>query len=94
MTQESRTDKVGKPADHRAYWRANLRLIAVLLTIWALVSYVFGILLVEQLNAWKIGDLPLGFWFAHQGAIYVFVLLIFIYAWRMDKLDRKHGVDE
>ncbi len=94
MTQESRTDKVGKPADHRAYWRANLRLIGVLLTIWALVSYVFGILLVEQLNAWKIGDLPLGFWFAQQGAIYVFVLLIFIYAWRMDKLDRKHGVDE
>ncbi len=94
MTQESRTDKVGKPADHRAYWRANLRLIGVLLTIWALVSFVFGILLVEQLNTWKIGDLPLGFWFAQQGAIYVFVLLIFIYAWRMDKLDRKHGVDE
>ena len=93
MTQQSRTDKVGKP-NHRAYWRANLRLIGVLLTIWALVSYVFGILLVEELNAWKIGDLPLGFWFAQQGAIYVFVLLIFIYAWRMDKLDRKHGVDE
>ncbi len=94
MTQESRTDKVGKPADHRAYWRANLRLIGVLLTIWALVSYVFGILLVDQLNAWKIGDLPLGFWFAQQGAIYVFVVLIFIYAWRMDKLDRRYGVDE
>ncbi len=94
MIQEPRTDKVGKPADHRAYWRANLRLIGVLLTIWALVSYVFGILLVDQLNAWKIGDLPLGFWIAQQGAIYVFVLLIFIYAWRMDKLDRKHGVDE
>ena len=94
MIQEPQTDKVGKPADHRAYWRANLRLIGVLLTIWALVSYVFGILLVDQLNAWKIGDLPLGFWIAQQGAIYVFVLLIFIYAWRMDKLDRKHGVDE
>ncbi len=94
MKQEPRPDKVGKPADNRAYWRANLRLIGVLLTIWALVSFVFGILLVEQLNTWKIGDLPLGFWFAQQGAIYVFVLLIFIYAWRMDKLDRKHGVDE
>ena len=94
MTQEPRTHKVGKPVDHRAYWRANLRLIGVLLTIWALVSFVFGILLVEQLNAWKIGDLPLGFWFAQQGAIYVFVLLIFTYAWRMDKLDRKYGVDE
>ena len=94
MTQGPRRDKDDKPAEHRAYWRANLRLIGVLLTIWALVSYVFGILLVEQLNAWKIGDLPLGFWIAQQGAIYVFVLLIFIYAWRMDKLDRKHGVDE
>ena len=94
MTQEPRTGKTDKPADTRAYWRANLRLIGVLLTIWALVSFVFGILLVEQLNAWKIGNLPLGFWFAQQGAIYVFVLLIFIYAWRMDKLDRKYGVEE
>ena len=80
--------------DRKAYWRANLRLIAVLLTIWALVSVVFGILLIEQLNAWKIGQLPLGFWFAQQGSIYVFVVLIFVYAWRMDKLDRKHGVAE
>lgn len=94
MTPEPRTGKAGKPADHRAYWRANLRLIGVLLAVWALVSFVFGIVLVDRLNAWKIGALPLGFWFAQQGAIYVFVLLIFIYAWQMDKLDRKHGVDE
>ena len=77
-----------------AYWRANLRLIITLLSIWALVSYVFGILLVESLNAWKIGNLPLGFWFAQQGSIYVFVILVFVYAWRMDRLDRKHGVAE
>ena len=65
-----------------------------MLAIWVLVSFVFGILLVDWLNAWKIGALPLGFWFAQQGAIYVFVLLVFIYAWQMDKLDRKYGVDE
>lgn len=81
-------------ADARAYWRANLRLIAVLLTIWALVSYGFGILFVERLNQWTIGELPLGFWFAQQGSIYVFVILIFVYAWRMDRLDRKYGVAE
>ncbi len=87
------TDEV-QGTDRDAYWRANLRLIVVLLAIWALVSFVFGILLVEELNTWKIGRLPLGFWFAQQGSIYVFVALIFFYAWRMDRLDRRHGVDE
>ena len=81
-------------ANRRAYWRANLRLIGILLTVWAMVSVVFGILLVEPLNAFKIGRLPLGFWFAQQGSIYVFVVLIFIYAWRMDKLDQRYGVGE
>ncbi len=66
----------------------------MLLAVWALVSYVLGILLVEPLNSLHIGSLPLGFWFAQQGAIYVFVVLIFIYAWRMDKLDRKFGMRE
>ena len=80
--------------DRKAYWRANVRLIAVLLAIWALVSVVFGILLIDQLNTWKIGRLPLGFWFAQQGSIYVFVVLIFVYAWRMDRLDRRYGVAE
>jgi putative solute:sodium symporter small subunit len=81
-------------AGRRAYWRANLRLIAVLLAIWALVSLGCGVLLVEPLNQFRIGKLPLGFWFAQQGSIYVFVLLIFVYAWLMDRLDRKHGVAE
>jgi len=81
-------------SDPIAYWRANLRLIAVLLAIWAVVSYCCGILFVEQLNQFKIGALPLGFWFAQQGSIYVFVVLILVYAWRMDRLDRKHGVNE
>lgn len=78
----------------QAYWRANLRLIAILLSIWALVSLVFGVLLVETLNKLTIGSLPLGFWFAQQGSIYVFVVLIFVYAWRMDALDRRFGVNE
>ena len=79
---------------HRAYWRANVRLITLLLTIWAVVSYGCGILFVEQLNRLSIGNLPLGFLFAQQGSIYVFVILIFIYAWVMDRLDRKYGVAE
>ncbi len=94
MANQMQSDNQGRQSNLRAYWRANLRLIIALLSIWALVSFVFGILLVESLNAWKIGSLPLGFWFAQQGSIYVFVILIFVYAWRMDRLDRKHGVSE
>ncbi|MCG8368429.1 MAG: DUF4212 domain-containing protein [Pseudanabaenales cyanobacterium] len=78
----------------RAYWRANKALIRNLLIVWALVSLVFGILLVQPLNAIKLGSLPLGFWVAQQGSIYVFVALIFIYAIQMDKLDRKYGIRE
>jgi len=84
----------GVAAKRRAYWRANLRLIAGLLTIWASVSFGAGILLVEWFNQFHIGALPLGYWFANQGSIYVFVILIFVYAWRMDRLDRKFGVEE
>lgn len=83
------------PSSHdervRAYWRANRRLIAVLLVIWAIVSYGCSILFIEQLNHFHIGTLPLGFWFAQQGSIYVFVVLIFVYAFGMDRLDRKYG---
>lgn len=76
------------------YWRQNLRLMAGLLTIWFIVSYGFGILLVEQLNDISLGDFELGFWFAQQGSIFTFVALIGVYAWRMDILDRKLGVAE
>ncbi|MEP6486991.1 DUF4212 domain-containing protein [Microcoleus vaginatus GB2-A3] len=76
----------------QAYWRANTALIRNLLIVWALVSLVFSILLVEQLNALRIGGLPLGFWMAQQGSILTFVVLIFIYAIQMDKLDRKYGI--
>ena len=78
----------------RRYWRANIRLITVLLTIWAGVSYGCSILFVEYLNQFHVGALPMGFWFAQQGSIYVFVVLVFVYAWAMDRLDRKYGVAE
>ena len=76
------------------YWKANLRLIAFCLSIWFLVSFVFGIILVEPLNNISLGGYKLGFWFANQGSIYVFVALIFFYANRMGKLDREHDVHE
>jgi putative solute:sodium symporter small subunit len=76
------------------YWRATIRLILILLVIWALVSLVAGILLVRPLNEFSIGRLPAGFWMAQQGSILVFVVLIFVFANRMDKLDRLHGKDK
>lgn len=77
-----------------AYWRRNLRLMVILLAIWFTVSFVFGILLVEQLNKIEIASFPLGFWFAQQGSIYTFVILIGVYALRMDALDDEFGVSE
>lgn len=76
------------------YWKANLRLVALCLSIWFVVSYLFGILLVDQLNAISIGGYQLGFWFAQQGSIYIFVVLIFFYAFRMNKLDKEFDVHE
>ncbi len=78
----------------RTYWQDNLRLVFLCLVIWFVVSFGFGILLLDTLNQIKIGGLRLGFWFAQQGSIYVFVALIFFYAWRMAALDKKHGVGE
>ena len=76
------------------YWKANLRLISLCLAIWFVVSYLFGILLVDALNSISIGGYQLGFWFAQQGSIYVFVVLIFFYAFRMNKLDKEFDVHE
>lgn len=76
------------------YWRKNLRLMAVLLVIWALVSFGAGILFVEPLNNIEMLGYPLGFWFAQQGSIITFVILIAVYVWRMDKLDASYGIDE
>ncbi|HWM28090.1 MAG TPA: DUF4212 domain-containing protein [Woeseiaceae bacterium] len=82
------------PEKRSLYWRANLRLVAVCMVVWFVCSYVFGILLVEQMNRITIGGFKLGFWFAQQGSIYLFVLLIFFYAWRMNGIDRKYDVHE
>ena len=78
----------------RNYWKANLRLVAWCLLVWFAVSYGCGILLVEPLNRIQIYGFKLGFWFAQQGSIYVFLALIFFYAARMNALDRRYGVDE
>ena len=78
----------------RAYWRENLRLLLTLLSIWFVVSFGFGILLVEPLNHIRLFGFKLGFWFAQQGSIYVFVALIFVYAAKMHRLDRKYDVHE
>ena len=80
--------------DNNAYWAANVRLIRISLIIWALVSFGLGILLRPMLSGISVGGSDLGFWFAQQGSILVFLALIFFYAWRMNKLDHEFGVDE
>ena len=77
-----------------AYWKANITIIRISLVIWALVSFGFGILLRPLLAGIEVGGSDLGFWFAQQGSILVFLALIFFYAWRMNAVDRAHGVDE
>lgn len=76
------------------YWRANVRLVAILLTIWFIVSYGFGILAKDLLDRIDFFGFQLGFWFAQQGSIFVFLILIFVYAWRMNQLDRKFDFHE
>lgn len=78
----------------RAYWKENLRWMLILLVIWFVVSFGFGILFVDQLNTISFFGAPLGFWFAQQGSIYVFVIEIFFYVWKMNQLDRKYDVHE
>jgi putative solute:sodium symporter small subunit len=82
------------PDNRAAYWRANLRLVVGCLIVWFTCSYVFGVLLVDVLNNIRLGGFRLGFWFAQQGSIYIFVALIFFYAWRMNKLDQEYDVHE
>ena len=80
--------------NHSAYWKENLRLVSICMFFWFLCSYGFGILFVEALNSIQIGGFKLGFWFAQQGSIYIFVILIFFYAWRINKIDQKYNVHE
>lgn len=101
MAQKPSTFNAGRPAPNRrgvavdaeGYWRANLRLISVLLLIWFAVSYV-PVLLINQLNSITIAGFPLGYYMGSQGSLIVFVILIFYYAWRMGRLDREYGLDD
>ena len=83
------------PQERRqAYWRENLTIVAVLLAVWFVVSFLLSIVFADDLNQFKLGSFPLGFWIAEQGSLYVFVALIFIYVWLMNRLDRKYGLEE
>ena len=82
------------PTQRKKYWRENLKYLAILLFIWFVVSYGFGILFVDELNTIRLVGFKLGFWFAQQGSIYVFVILIFVYVKLMNKLDKKYSVNE
>ena len=75
---------------HKDYWRANLKILIVLLSMWFMVSFGFGIIFSDFLDQYQIGGFKLGFWFAQQGSIYLFVVLIFIYVYLMNKLDKKY----
>jgi putative solute:sodium symporter small subunit len=76
------------------YWRRNIKIVLTLMAIWFLVSFGFGILLVEQLNVIRMGGFKLGFWFAQQGSIFTFVILIFVYVYKMNQLDKEFDVNE
>ena len=77
-----------------AYWKTNLKYLIVLLVLWFIVGFVFTILMVDTLNQIKIAGFPLGFWFAMQGAIMMFVIMMFVYTRLMNKLDARYGLDE
>jgi putative solute:sodium symporter small subunit len=104
MSEQPSAPRAGRPsvadpaalARYAEYWRRNIRYVGILLAIWFVVSYGFGILLAEPLNAVRLPGtgFPLGFWFAQQGSIYVFVVLIFVYVRLMNQLDRDFEVDE
>lgn len=86
--------KESKNTAAQRYWRENLTYLAILLVIWFLVSYGAGILFADTLNNFRLGGFKLGFWFAQQGSIYIFVILIFVYIYLMNRLDKKYGYDE
>lgn len=88
------SDKESQSAAADRYWKANIRIVIGSLVIWFIVSYGAGIIFADALNAIQIGGFPLGFWFAQQGSILIFLILIAFYAWRMNRLDREHDVDE
>ena len=81
-------------SEHQGYWKENISLIIKCLTIWFISSYGFSIILVDYLNAFRVGGYKLGFWFAQQGSIYTFVILIFYYAYKMGIIDRKYRIND
>jgi len=85
---------MSEQSDSNGYWAANIRLVKICLVIWAIVSFGFGILLRPLLSGIAVGGTDLGFWFAQQGSILVFLALIFFYAWRMNSIDKEYGVEE
>ena len=88
------TDPQMTKVDNKAYWRKNLQVLSWLLVVWFVCSFGFGVLFVDQLNQFTFLGVPLGFWFAQQGAIYTFIVLIFVYTARMRVIDRQFGVDD
>lgn len=95
MEQDEKAAALGEAGSVRkAYWKANLKLLGILLVIWFIVSFGFGILLEDWLNQFQVFGFKLGFWFAQQGSIFTFVVLIFVYAFRMRALDRQFGVGD
>lgn len=97
MSTETHESTSNGPPDlswRKRYWKKNLRLMVTLLAIWAVVSLGFGVLLIEPLNNIVIFGFPLGLWFAQQGSVYVFVIIILVYALWMDRIDKQFGVFE
>lgn len=92
MSNQDQNKKIIDEKTVASYWRANISLMIKLLSVWALVSFGFGILLRPLLDKLSIGGAPLGFWFAQQGAIYVFLILIVIYIRRMHAIEKEHGI--
>ncbi|MBW1298370.1 DUF4212 domain-containing protein [Aquimarina litoralis] len=86
--------EIDKSKKINSYWKKNLKYLLILLSIWFAVSYGAGILFKDTLDTIKLGGFKLGFWFAQQGSIYVFVILIFVYVRLMNRLDKKYGYDE
>ncbi|MEH6790042.1 DUF4212 domain-containing protein [Parasphingorhabdus sp.] len=91
---DQRDQQEATSANETAYWSQNIRLLCVLMTIWFLVSFSAGILFRDFLDQFAIGGYPLGFWFAQQGSIYVFILLIVFYSIRMKRIERQHDLDD
>ncbi|WP_262695866.1 DUF4212 domain-containing protein [Kordiimonas aquimaris] len=94
MTKQTSDNAAADSEAAKAYWRANIRLLLGLLVVWFAVSFGAGILFADVLNDFTFIGFPLGFWFAQQGSIYVFVILIFVYTRKMKAIERRYGVDE